>query len=162
MSFNRRTTVSMLAAALLIGFQGVAMAQTIPEVAAKAGSFKTLLTAAKAAGLVPALSGKGPLTVFAPTDDAFAKLPRGTVASLLKPANKAKLATILKYHVVAGRAITADKIKTGRTHLKTLSGRQIAVVKHGGVTVNGARVVTADVKASNGVIHVIDRVLLPK
>ena len=162
MIITRRSTVAFLAAAFLFGAQGIASAQTIPEVAAKAGSFKTLLTAAKAAGLVPALSGKGPLTVFAPTDDAFAKLPPGTVESLLKPANKAKLATILKYHVVAGRAITADKIKPGRTHLKTLAGRQIAVVKHGGVTVNGARVVSADVKASNGVIHVIDRVLLPK
>lgn len=159
---TRRSSVAFLAAAFFFAAQGIASAQTIPEVAAKAGSFKTLLTAAKAAGLVPALSGKGPLTVFAPTDDAFAKLPPGTVESLLKPANKAKLATILKYHVVAGRAITAAKIKPGRTHLKTLAGRQIAVVKHGGVTVNGARVVSADVKASNGVIHVIDRVLLPK
>jgi uncharacterized surface protein with fasciclin (FAS1) repeats len=162
MKTTSRTAAPLLAALVWLAMPGLATAQTIPEVAAKAGSFKTLLTAAKAAGLVPALSGRGPLTVFAPTDDAFAKLPRGTVEGLLEPRNKSKLAAILKYHVVAGRAIRAGQIKAGRTHLKTLNGKQVAVVKNGGVTVNGARVVTADVKASNGVIHVIDRVLIPK
>lgn len=138
-----------------------ALAQTIPEVAAKAGQFGTLLTAVKAAGLAETLSGKGPFTVFAPTDDAFKKLPKGTVESLLKPENKKKLAAILTYHVVAGK-IRAGDIKKGATHVKTVNGKQVAVKKNGGVSVNGAKVVKADIAASNGVIHVIDKVLLPK
>jgi len=137
-----------------------ANAANIVEVAKGAGQFNTLLTAAKAAGLAPVLSGPGPFTVFAPTDAAFARLPKGTVASLLKPENKHKLASILKYHVVSGE-IKSRNIKAGRTHVKTVNGGQISVRRHGGITVNGARVVTADVDASNGVIHVINRVLLP-
>ena len=152
------TTLS--AVAMLAVSAATANAANIVEVAKGAGQFNTLLTAAKAAGLVPALSGKGPLTVFAPTDAAFAKLPKGTVANLLKPQNKHKLASLLKYHVVAGE-IEAGDIKPGRTHVRTLNGRSVSVRKHGGVSVNGARVVSADVQASNGVIHVINRVLLP-
>lgn len=148
------------AAGLLAASAVTANAANIVQVAKGAGQFNTLLTAAKAAGLVPALTGKGPYTVFAPTDAAFAKLPKGTVENLLKPKNKHKLAAILKYHVVAGE-IEAGDIKPGRTHVKTLNGRSLIVRKHGGVKVNGARVVTADVDASNGVIHVINRVLLP-
>jgi uncharacterized surface protein with fasciclin (FAS1) repeats len=148
------------AAAMLAASAASANAANIVEVAQGAGQFNTLLTAAKAAGLAPVLSGSGPFTVFAPTDAAFARLPKGTVASLLKPQNKSKLAAILKYHVVAGE-ITSDEIKAGRTHVKTVNGRQVSVRKHGGITVNGARVVSADVQASNGVIHVINRVLLP-
>jgi uncharacterized surface protein with fasciclin (FAS1) repeats len=148
------------AAGLLAASAVTANAANIVQVAKGAGQFNTLLTAAKAAGLVPALTGKGPYTVFAPTDAAFAKLPKGTVENLLKPKNKHKLAAILKYHVVAGE-IEAGDIKPGRTHVKTLNGRSLTVRKHGGVKVNGARVVTADVDASNGVIHVINRVLLP-
>jgi transforming growth factor-beta-induced protein len=139
-----------------------AQAQNIVEVASSAGQFKTLLAAAKAAGLADALAAPGPKTVFAPTDAAFAKLPKGTVATLLKPANKDKLGAILKYHVVAGSTIYAKDIKVGATHVTTLNGKQIAVKKNGGVSVNTAKVVKADVKASNGVIHVIDKVLLPK
>jgi uncharacterized surface protein with fasciclin (FAS1) repeats len=138
-----------------------AHAANIVETAQGAGKFNTLLTAAKAAGLVPTLTGKGPYTVFAPTDAAFAKLPKGTVESLLEPKNKKKLASILTYHVVAGE-IYADDIKQGSTHVKTVNGKSVAVRKQGGVSVNGARVVTADVKASNGVIHVINKVLLPR
>ena len=133
---------------------------TIPEVAAKAGQFKTLLAAAKAAGLVDALVGKGPLTVFAPTDDAFAKLPEGTVATLLKPENKEKLANILKYHVVAGRVYSEDVVKLDSA--KTLLGQKVSVKTGRGVRINKSKVVAADIDASNGVIHVIDAVLLPK
>ena len=138
-----------------------ASAQKIPEVADKAGTFTTLLAAVKAAGLAETLSGPGPFTVFAPTDDAFKKLPKGTVENLLKPENKKKLVAILTYHVVPSKIMAGD-IKKGRTHVKTVNGKQIAVVKNGGVKVNDAKVTTADVAASNGVIHVIDKVLLPK
>jgi len=134
---------------------------TIPEVAAKGGVFNTLLTAAKAAGLVDALSGPGPLTVFAPTDEAFAKLPPGTIDSLLKPENKGKLVAILKDHVVSGRidsttALTVKKAETLRgTHLQFQSSSK-------GAFVNDAQLVTTDIQAKNGVIHVIDTVIMPK
>ena len=133
----------------------------IPTTAAKAGTFKTLLAAAKAAGLVEALSGDQPLTVFAPTDDAFSKLPAGTVESLLKPENKPKLAAILKYHVVAGRVFSTDLLAKKET--KTLQGGVLtASVKDGKAMVNQARLLSTDLDASNGVIHVIDTVLLPR
>lgn len=147
--------VVMLAASSL-----TAQAANIVGTAQNAGQFNTLIAAAKAAGLAPTLSGKGPFTVFAPTDAAFAKLPKGTVESLLKPANKHKLASILKYHVVAGE-IEASDIKAGRSHVKTVNGQSLTVRKHGGVRVNNAKVISADVQADNGVIHVIDKVLLP-
>ncbi len=150
----------ILAAAILAVSAAGAYAANIVQVAKGAGQFSTLLTAAEAAGLVPALTGKGPLTVFAPTDRAFSRLPKGTVAALLRPENKHKLAAILKYHVVAGR-IGSAHIAPGRSHVRTLNGKSLVVRKHGGVRVNSARVVKADVRASNGVIHVIDRVLLP-
>jgi uncharacterized surface protein with fasciclin (FAS1) repeats len=141
------------------------VAGDIVDVAAKAGSFKTLIAAAKAAGLVDALKGKGPITVFAPTDAAFAKLPEGTVASLLKPENKAKLQAILKYHVVAGAVPASAIVTAGTAKAKTLQGEEVTAVFDKAtktVTVNGAKVISADVKASNGIIHVIDTVLLPK
>ncbi|MDX9912013.1 MAG: fasciclin domain-containing protein [Phycisphaerales bacterium] len=135
--------------------------RSIPEVASEAGSFNTLLAAAKAAGLVPALSGEGPITVFAPTDEAFAKLPAGTVESLLKPENKDKLAAILKYHVVEGRVFSTDLPSSGSA--KTLGGQSINIKASGsGVMINNSKVVQADIDASNGVIHVIDAVLLPQ
>ena len=141
-----------------------ANAANIVETAASTGQFETLLAAAKAAGLVGALSGGGPITVFAPTDAAFAKLPAGTVEELLKPENKAKLAGILKYHVVKG-AITAKQVPTKATHIRTLKtdgDRTIRVVRSGkNVHVDKARVVKANIKADNGIIHVINRVLLP-
>jgi uncharacterized surface protein with fasciclin (FAS1) repeats len=134
---------------------------TIVDVAVSAGSFKTLVAAAKAAGLVDTLSGKGPFTVFAPTDAAFAKLPAGTVETLLKPENKEKLKAILLYHVVAGDVKSTD-LKDGES-VKTVGGKSITVhIANGVVTVNDATVVKADIPASNGTIHVIDTVLLPK
>ena len=133
----------------------------IPTVATKAGQFKTLLAAVKAAGLAETLSGKGPFTVFAPTDAAFKKLPEGTLESLLKPENKDKLVNILKYHVVSGRVYADQAIKAGEA--KTLLGQGVEVTFGSeGVKVNDSGVVGADVEASNGVIHVIDQVLLPK
>lgn len=132
----------------------------IVDTAAAAGSFKTLLTAAEAAGLVDALKGEGPLTVFAPTDEAFAALPAGTVESLLMPENKDQLAGILKLHVIAGAKIKAADLAGKTTEAETLNGT-VTIDGTEGVTVNGAKVISADVKASNGIIHVIDTVLLP-
>ncbi|MFN6106202.1 MAG: fasciclin domain-containing protein, partial [Planctomycetaceae bacterium] len=135
-------------------------ADTIPTVADKAGAFKTLLAAAKAAGLVEALSAPGPITVFAPTDEAFAKLPAGTVESLLKPENKQKLADILKYHVVPGRIYSDDALKAKEA--KTLQGGTIKIgANDKGAFINDAKLLKTDINASNGVIHVIDSVILP-
>lgn len=138
-------------------------AQDIVDTAVKAGSFNTLVAAVKAAGLVETLKGKGPFTVFAPTDEAFAKLPKGTVESLLKPENKAKLVSILTYHVVPGKydAARITKPKAKAYGLKSVQGSLIPVDIRSGVKVANAKVVTADVAASNGVIHVIDAVILP-
>lgn len=134
--------------------------QDIVGVAAAAGTFNTLVAAVKAAGLVETLQGEGPFTVFAPTDEAFAKLPAGTVESLLLPANKQKLIGILTYHVLAGKVMAAD-VKTMQA--KTVNGAELAItVGTGGVMVNNAKVVATDIAASNGVIHVIDTVVLPQ
>jgi uncharacterized surface protein with fasciclin (FAS1) repeats len=133
----------------------------IVETAAKAGKFTTLAAALKAAGLVDALKGKGPFTVFAPTDEAFAKLPKETLADLLKPENKDKLAAILKYHVVEG-SVYADQA-TKLTSAKTLQGQSVKIAKGAlGWQIDDAGLVKTDIEASNGVIHVIDRVILPK
>ena len=132
----------------------------IVEVAAAAGTFNTLLAAATAADLVDALKSDGPLTVFAPTDEAFARLPAGTVETLLKPENKEKLQAVLLYHVVEGK-VTADEV-VKLTSVKTLEGDSADIsVKMGKVYVDNAQVIAADVEASNGVIHVIDAVILP-
>jgi uncharacterized surface protein with fasciclin (FAS1) repeats len=133
----------------------------IVETAADAGKFNTLLAAAKAAGLVDTLKGKGPFTVFAPTDEAFAKLPKGTVEDLLKPENKEKLVSILTYHVLPSKVMAAD-VAGKKMGAKTVQGTEIAVDAMSGVKVNGANVVTADIAATNGVIHIIDVVLMPK
>ncbi|GBC98632.1 Immunogenic protein MPB70 [bacterium HR17] len=136
----------------------------IPTVAVKAGQFKTLVKALQAAELVDALKGKGPFTVFAPTDAAFAKLPKGTLEELLKPENKEKLRSILLYHVVAGKYLAADvkKLKSGTQVETLLKGKKITVThKRNSVYVNDAKVIKTDVMASNGVIHVIDKVILP-
>jgi uncharacterized surface protein with fasciclin (FAS1) repeats len=130
----------------------------IVETAIAAGSFKTLVTAVKAAGLVETLSGKGPFTVFAPTDDAFAKLPAGTVEGLLKDIPKLK--SVLTYHVVAGKVTAADVMKLATA--KTVQGQNVSIDTKAGVKIEGANVVKADVMADNGVIHVIDKVILPK
>ncbi|MBX3383796.1 MAG: fasciclin domain-containing protein [Phycisphaeraceae bacterium] len=135
------------------------MAGDIVETAVAAGQFKTLVAAVQAAGLVETLKGKGPFTVFAPTDEAFAKLPKGTVESLLLPENKAKLAAILTYHVVPARVVAAD-VKAGA--VATANGQRFDVrVQDGKVTVDNANVVKTDILCSNGVIHVIDTVILP-
>jgi uncharacterized surface protein with fasciclin (FAS1) repeats len=132
----------------------------IVDTAVAAGSFKTLTAALKAAGLVDTLKGKGPFTVFAPTDEAFAKLPAGTVENLLKPENKAQLTAILTYHVVPG-AVMASQV-TQLKEAKTVNGQSVKISTMGGsVMVDKATVVKADIKTSNGVIHVIDTVLLP-
>ena len=133
----------------------------IVDTAVAAGSFTTLAKALTAADLIDTLKGKGPFTVFAPTDAAFAKLPAGTLESLLKPENKAKLQRILTYHVVAGKVMAADVVKMRSA--KAVSGDTITVAARGGsVTVDNATVVKTDILATNGVIHVIDAVILPK
>ena len=133
----------------------------IVDTAVNAGSFKTLVAAIKAAGLVDTLKGDGPYTVFAPTDAAFAKLPKGTLEMLLKPENKAKLQAILTYHVVPGK-IMSSQIAGKTAMVKTVQGGELAVDATKGVSVDNARVVKADIEAKNGVIHVIDTVVLPK
>lgn len=133
----------------------------IVDVAVENGSFKTLVAAVQAADLVDVLKGKGPFTVFAPTDEAFAKLPAGTVDMLLKPENKDKLVAILTYHVVPGKVMAADVVKLNKA--TTVQGQDVMIkVANGAVMVDGANVVATDVKASNGVIHVIDQVIMPK
>lgn len=134
--------------------------QDIVDTAVAAGQFETLAAALGAAGLVDTLKGDGPFTVFAPTDDAFAKLPAGTVESLLEPENKDQLTAILTYHVVAGKVMAADVVKLDNA--TTVNGADVSISVEGdAVMINNATVVSADVKASNGVIHVIDTVLLP-
>lgn len=128
---------------------------------AVAAKFETLVAAVKAAGLVETLKGKGPFTVFAPTDEAFKKLPEGTLESLLKPENKKKLAEILTYHVVPGKVLAADVVKLKSA--KTVQGSEVKIkVEGGSVMVDGAKVIKTDVMTTNGVIHVIDAVILPK
>lgn len=134
-----------------------AHAADIVDTAVSAGNFKTLVTALKAAGLVDTLKGKGPFTVFAPTDEAFAKIPKADLDKLL--ADKTKLKSVLTYHVVSGKVMSAD-IKPGK--VKTVQGTDVTIATTGGVMVNNAKVVTADVAADNGVIHAIDTVLMPK
>ena len=130
---------------------------TIVETAVNAGKFKTLVAAVQAAGLVDTLNGVGPFTVFAPTDEAFAKLPEGTVESLL--ANPEELKKILTYHVVSGKVMSSDV--TGMTSAPTVQGGELSIDTTNGVKINDAMVVTADIECSNGVIHVIDTVLMP-
>jgi len=132
----------------------------IVDTAAAAGTFKTLVAAVTAAGLVDTLKGAGPFTVFAPSDAAFAKLPAGTVENLIKPENKAKLAGILKFHVMSGKVMASDV--TGKTlSPASVQGENLKVDGMHGVTVNGAKVTTPDISCTNGVIHVIDTVIMP-
>lgn len=133
--------------------------KTIVDVAAGNPDFSTLVTAVKAAGLAETLSGDGPFTVFAPTNEAFAKLPAGTVEDLLKPENKDKLVAVLTYHVVAGKVMAADVTKLSSA--KTVNGKEVSIDTSAGVKVDNATVTATDVAASNGVIHVIDSVILP-
>lgn len=154
-----------VAAALALGIAaahaGKAPKKDIVDTAVAAGSFNTLATALQAAGLVDTLKGKGPFTVFAPTDEAFAKLPAGTVESLLKPENKEKLVSILTYHVVPGSVGSDQVVKMSSA--KTVQGQSARISATGGnVMIDGAKVVKTDILASNGVIHVIDSVILPQ
>ncbi len=152
-------TAFAAALALPINNASAGEGKTIVGVAAGAGQFNTLVAAVKAAGLVDTLNGAGPFTVFAPTDEAFAKLPAGTVETLLKPENKQKLIAILTYHVLAGKVMAAD-VKTMAA--KTVNGKEASIKVDGGkVTIGAANVVKTDIAASNGVIHVIDAVLIP-
>jgi uncharacterized surface protein with fasciclin (FAS1) repeats len=161
-----RVGIGALSLSLLASTSALAGGATMPskdivDTAVSAGSFKTLTAALEAAGLVATLKGKGPFTVFAPTDEAFAKLPKGTVQSLLKPENKQKLTSILTYHVVAGNVKAADVVKLSSA--KTLNGQSVKIKVVGGkVFINDATVVKADIAAKNGTIHVIDTVLMPK
>jgi uncharacterized surface protein with fasciclin (FAS1) repeats len=169
MIFKRNNTIfnitALLALTVLLSSKvfGGHHAETkadIVDTAVGAGTFNTLAAALEAGGLVGTLKGDGPYTVFAPTDEAFAKLPAGTVESLLKPENKDQLVAILTYHVVAGNVQAADVVKL--TSATTVNGADVKVsVKEGVVFINDSRVVAADVEASNGVIHVVDTVLIP-
>jgi len=160
-----KTALGVLALTLGFGLSGSVKAESMPdkdivEIAASAGSFKTLVAAVQAAGLVDTLKGKGPLTVFAPTDEAFAKLPAGTVESLLKPENKDKLTAVLTYHVVPGRVTAGEVVKLSSA--PTVNGRAVRInAQNGKVMVDNAQVVQTDIMATNGVIHVIDSVMIP-
>jgi uncharacterized surface protein with fasciclin (FAS1) repeats len=159
----KRMVAGVAAAAFMLASGASAQAQNrdIVDTAVAAGQFTTLAAALKAAGLIETLKGTGPFTVFAPTDAAFAKLPKGTVEDLLKPENKARLTAILTYHVVPGRVMAAEVTKV--KDAKTVQGGSLKVKTGGGkVMVDNATVVTTDIAASNGVIHVIDSVVMPK
>ena len=161
---KRIYVMTCVALLLTVGLSGSALADSrkdIVDTAIAAGNFKTLTAALQAAGLVGTLKGSGPFTVFAPTDEAFAKLPAGTVEDLLKPENKQKLISILTYHVVAGKVMAKDVVKLHDA--KTVNGQELNVMVRGGkVMVDKANVVKTDVQCTNGVIHVIDTVLLPQ
>lgn len=148
---------TVIASILSLGLALSANAKDIVDTAVAAGSFKTLATALTAAGLIDTLKGPGPFTVFAPTDEAFAKIPKADLDALLK--DKAKLTSVLTYHVVAGKVMAAD-VKAGK--VKTVQGSEITVTTMGGVKVDKANVVKTDIVADNGVIHVIDSVVMPK
>jgi uncharacterized surface protein with fasciclin (FAS1) repeats len=151
-------TLKSVVAGLAIATAGLtAQAKDIVETAVGAGNFKTLATALQAAGLIDTLKGTGPFTVFAPTDEAFAKVPKAQLDALLK--DKAALTKVLTYHVVPGKVMAKD-VKAGK--VKTVQGGELTLATAGGVTVDGAKVTATDIVASNGVIHVIDSVVLPK
>ncbi|MFP3920838.1 MAG: fasciclin domain-containing protein [Dichotomicrobium sp.] len=153
--------VSLALIAAPAAYAGDGMAKKdIVDTAAAAGQFETLVTAVEAAGLVETLKGDGPFTVFAPNDDAFAKLPEGTVEDLVKPENKEKLTAILTYHVVPGKVMSSD-IAGKTVEAETVEGSELSIDATNGVKVDDAKVVEADIEASNGVIHVIDTVVMP-
>jgi len=160
---NAMKTIAAAAVAVALSMSAAQAADRtdIVQTAISNGSFKTLVAAVKAAGLVETLKGSGPFTVFAPTDEAFAKLPGGTVENLLKPENKKQLVAILTYHVVPGKVMSKD-IAGKKTMAKSVEGEEISIDATNGVKVDNAKVVKADVEASNGVIHVIDTVIMPK
>ena len=152
-------SIAVIALSVSIGAAS-ATSKNIVETAVQSGKFNTLVAALKAAGLVNTLNGKGPFTVFAPSDTAFSKLPAGTVDGLLMPENKAKLVSILAYHVIPGKVMSGD-IAGKKISVKTVQGSEISVDAMYGVKINDSNVVSADIAATNGVIHVIDKVLIP-
>ena len=159
--FSRKTILNTIAALPLTLISATSNALDIVDTAVSAGQFNTLVAAVEAAGLVTTLKGDGPFTVFAPTDEAFAALPEGTVENLLKPENKDQLIAVLTYHVVPGKIMSSDIAGTA-TMVESVQGSELDVNATDGVTVDGATVVTADIETDNGVIHVIDRVVLPQ
>ena len=162
MTIKKHLGIALLTLAITVtAFAGSAAKQDIVDTAVGAGQFNTLVAAVQAAGLVETLKGDGPFTVFAPTDEAFAKLPAGTVQSLLKPENKDKLVAILTYHVVPGKVMAADVVKLNSA--KTVQGQSVSIkTGSGGVMVDNAKVIKTDIGTTNGVIHVIDAVILPQ
>ena len=156
----RKSLIAMTAAAAIAGTAAIAgMKKDIVDTAVSAGTFETLVAAVTAADLAETLKSEGPFTVFAPTDEAFAALPEGTVETLLKPENKDQLVAVLTYHVVPGKVMSTDL--SDDMAAKTVQGSEIMIDLDGGVKINQASVVTADIETSNGVIHVIDAVILP-
>ncbi|WP_422025464.1 fasciclin domain-containing protein [Roseovarius sp.] len=159
----RRTYLALTAATLLSATAAPALAESgsmdVVDTAVNAEGFETLVAAVEAAGLVETLKGEGPFTVFAPTDEAFAALPEGTVEDLLLPENKDQLTAMLTYHVVPGKVMSGD-LSDGMT-AATVEGSEVTIMTEGGVMVNDATVVQPDIEASNGVIHVIDKVIMP-
>ena len=157
----KKIITSIIALVIAPAVMAAPASKDIVDTAVSAGSFNTLVAAVKAAGLVDTLKGDGPFTVFAPTDEAFKKLPAGIVEDLLKPANKAKLQAVLTYHVVSGKVMASDVVKLNKA--TTVQGQDVKIaVKGDKVHVNNANVVKTDIGTSNGVIHVIDTVILPK
>ena len=161
MSRLRHTTLALFAALPLVFTSIQVRAQDIVDTAISAGQFNTLVAAVQAAGLVETLKGEGPFTVFAPTDEAFASLPEGTVDNLLKPENQDQLVAVLTYHVVPGKVMSTD-IAGKSLEVESVQGSALSVDATSGVTVDGATVVAADIETDNGVIHVIDKVVLPE
>ena len=159
--FRRKSILNTIAALPLTLIGATSNALDIVDTAVSAGQFNTLVAAVEAADLVTTLKGDGPFTVFAPTDEAFAALPEGTVENLLKPENKDQLIAVLTYHVVPGKIMSSDIAGTA-TMVESVQGSELDVNATDGVTVDGATVVTADIETDNGVIHVIDRVVLPQ
>ncbi len=155
----RRTFLALTVAASFLSVPAFAADKDIVDTAVGAGNFTTLAAALTAAGLVETLKGPGPFTVFAPTDAAFAALPAGTVEELLKPENKDKLIALLTYHVLAGKVMSTDLSEGLKA--KTVNGAEVTITLDGGAKVNGVVISTADIAASNGVIHVIDAVIMP-
>ena len=159
--FSKKSILNTIAALPLTLISATSNALDIVDTAVSAGQFNTLVAAVEAADLVTTLKGDGPFTVFAPTDEAFAALPEGTVEKLLKPENKDQLIAVLTYHVVPGKIMSSDIAGTA-TMVESVQGSELDVNATDGVTVDGATVVTADIETDNGVIHVIDRVVLPQ
>lgn len=161
MSRIRHTAIAVFAALPLLVSSIQVRAQDIVDTAVSAGQFNTLVAAVQAAGLVETLKGEGPFTVFAPTDEAFAALPEGTVETLLQPENLEQLVAVLTYHVIPGKVMSTD-IAGQALQVESVQGSSLSVDATNGVTVDGANVVAADIETDNGVIHVIDKVVLPQ